>query len=353
MSIESQIQSATSQHAQLLSTLSSTDHAKPDLTQHQAYLSDLNAQLSTIDKRLKELDSRREKDLKDHVKYRDSVFRRFAYKASGQRTKFEEKADKEEKEYFEGLQESQVKRDTKGQLEQWIAEADKHRVELERLAGVHDTAQRELDNLYSSIFAGPSPNFPIEDQLEQASDDALQEYELVRQAVEGEGQAYNRLQQADQALRLALKNMSSALGYSTWDMWGGGSMSDMMERNELSKADRQWNATQMSMLEARHASPHVGALPSVTVAAGSLMSDVFFDNIFTDMAFHDKIKETDRQMGNAYSALLRELENCKARLDTARGDLQDKEKRLEESRVALQNRRTEIFREVAQRNGQW
>lgn len=352
MSIEEQIQSATTHHAQLLSILSETDHAKPDLTQHLSYISDLTSQLSTIQTRLSALENRRKKDLKDHVKYRDSVFKRFAYKASGQRTKFEEKANQGEKEYFEGLQETQTKSDTKKQLEAWLSQANTERHALEQEVGRHQDAQRELDNLYSSIFTGPSPNFPIEDQLEQASNTALQEYEVTRQRVEGENKAYDRLGAAQRALNQGLNHMSSALGYSTWDMWGGGTMIDMMERNELSGADRQWSTTQMLMLEARHASAAVGGLPEVRVAAGSLMSDVFFDNIFTDMAFHEKIKLSDAEMKRAYGVLVQELDRSKARLDQGRGELRTREQELERSRVALQNRRTEIFREVAQRNGQ-
>ena len=86
-------------------------------------------------------------------------------------------------------------------------------------------------------------------------------------------------------------------------------MADMMERNALVNA--QGNASQVEMLvsQATRASPQVQPIGRIDIARGSvafsscflllisasyflssLISDVFFDNIFTDMAFHSNYR---------------------------------------------------------------
>ena len=92
-------------------------------------------------------------------------------------------------------------------------------------------------------------------------------------------------------------------------------MADMMERNALVNA--QGNASQVEMLvtQAIRASPRVQPIGRIDIARGSvvfsscffiyftnfnlfsfpyssLLSDVFFDNIFTDMAFHSNYRSS-------------------------------------------------------------
>lgn len=349
MTIEEHIQAATAKNAALLHTLASTDYARPSLTQQVTYITELEQQLSALSKRLTELDRRRERDLKDHVKYRDSVFRRFTYKATGRREKFDEKAEVEEKEYFEGMQESNTKSEEKRQLEQLLVEAKERKGELETDAKRHEEAQVELDGLYDSIFSGPNPQakYPEEDRLEREAESVLSEYEAQRQQLEGETRALKLLNDARGEINMSLQHLSTARGYSTWDMWGGGTMVDMMERNELSSADRRWSACKMHFAEAQRASAHVTPLPGVRVAAGSLMSDVFFDSIFTDMAFHEKIKQSEAEMRRAADALMQNVLLAEQRVKEGKSSAQHLGARLEKARVDLQSRRTEIFRMVA------
>ena len=349
MTIEEHIQAASARNAVLCQTLTETDYAKPSLAQQRGYIADLESELKQVKKRLTELDKRRDKDLMDHVKYRDSVFRRFAYKASGRREKFDEKAAQEEKEYFEGMQETNTKQEEQRQLQGLLDEANTRRGELERDAQRHEKAQKELDGLYDSIFGGPNPSqkFPEEDRLEKESEGILGEYEQHRQTLEGEERGLRLLQGARKEMTLALRHLASARGYSTWDMWGGGTMVDMMERNELSSADKQWSAVKTLHLEAQHSSRNIQPLPQVRVAAGSLMSDVFFDNIFTDMAFHEKIKQSEVEMRRADEALAGQLQAAQERVEHGQAAMRDLSGRLEQARVALQKRRMEIFRQIS------
>ncbi|WWC71403.1 uncharacterized protein I206_105358 [Kwoniella pini CBS 10737] len=347
MSVENQIKAAAQRNDELLAILAETDYAIPDLNQQRSYISDLENQLSKVNKIINDLDKKREKDLKDHLKYRDSVFKRFAYKASGQKEKFQDKALKEEKDYFEGLRELQLNEDTKNNLNNQLNQAKLFENNLIKIVEKHKNSQIELDKLYDSIFQGQSPNFPDEDKLEEYSNQCLQEYHNIRENLDSENQIKNLIKEASNTMRISLNHLNSAESYSTWDMWGGGSMSDMMERNELSSADRSWSKVQMLILQAKHLSPLVRDLPKVQVAGGSIMSDVFFDNIFTDMAFHDKIKQSQYEMNQAADIVEMNLQENEIRLNQLNNDIVDKSRRLEQSRKDLQSKRSDIFRQIA------
>ncbi|CCF47033.1 hypothetical protein CH063_15588, partial [Colletotrichum higginsianum] len=99
--LESKIRQAAVRNRELLAVLADTDNAIPDLTQQRRLIADLDHQLQQSDKNVRALDARRKKELKDHEKYRDSVMRRFVHKAVGKRDKFDEKAAREEREYFD------------------------------------------------------------------------------------------------------------------------------------------------------------------------------------------------------------------------------------------------------------
>ena len=88
-SITERIQDAAFQNNELLSVLKETDYAVPALQQQRRHLTDLTNELSNVQKNIRLLDRKREKELKEHDKYRKSVMRRFAYKVGGKKDVFE------------------------------------------------------------------------------------------------------------------------------------------------------------------------------------------------------------------------------------------------------------------------
>lgn len=100
-SIQDQIREAAPQNEQLLSNLRKTESAPAQLAQQNAYLKDLEAQSKVTEKEVSSLKAKTTSELKDHKKYSESTFRRFAHKATGRKERFEEKASKEEREYFD------------------------------------------------------------------------------------------------------------------------------------------------------------------------------------------------------------------------------------------------------------
>jgi len=342
-STESKIRAAAARNAELLAVLKDTDHAGPDLQAQDRLIADLQTQAREAAARVASVDRKRLKELAEHERYRDSVVRRFAFKVSGRKEKFAERAAKEERDYFEALQQEHREKQMAAHLDDALAAALAARAELQAAADRHAAAQRDLDRLYGDIFEGPSPGFPDEDALEADCGHARRVYGEARARAEAEGLAARLLGEAQQRVGQAVAAMGDALRASTRDMFGGGTFNDMMERNALHQAEMNMAGARMLVLQAQGQSPAVRDLPPVTIAQGSLMSDVFFDNIFTDMAFHEKIERSAVEVRRCALALDEQLGAVRARHQALLGEVGEKGRLLEASRVALQRVREAAF----------
>lgn len=227
-----------------------------------------------------------------------------------------------------------------------IEEATQVKTDLTNQTERHKQAQADLDGLYQSIFQGETPEFPQEDSLERAADAAGQAYNQANMQSDSDKKVVSLLEGASKNLNEAAGHIEEALSASRMDMFGGGSMADMMERNALSKAQNSIHMSQMLTLQAQHLSPQVQNLPEVGIDHGSIMSDVFFDNIFTDMAFHDKIKESRTQLQNTMQACAQQIVAAKERMNASSQEMQSKWNALLQARNQLQKAREQIFENV-------
>ncbi|KAH8600626.1 hypothetical protein B0O99DRAFT_609071 [Bisporella sp. PMI_857] len=342
-SVTLKIQEAAPRNRELLAILSETDHAVPALEQQNRYIADLTQELNAARTKIAELDRRRLKEQKQHEQYRDSVMRRFAFKVSRKTEVFKERAKQEEKEYFDVLQQEHRAKQQENKLLNLKEEADRVKAGLEPQQARHVQAQRELDRLYDSIFDGSTPEFPGEDEMENAAKRALQEYHDARVASDGAAQAVRLLMDALRSLVGALGDMEDALSCSRADMFGGGAMWDMMERNALHRAEMKAASAQMLLLQAQRFDPQIGRFPEVQIAHGNLVSDVFLDNIVTDRAVHNKIKESRGELERARGVLEGYLEGAKKTERILRQRMADRSKLLENARTELQRQRQSIF----------
>lgn len=344
---ESQIKEASSRNADLLRVLAETDHAKPAIQEQLRFISDLENEAKKTDLRLRQLGFDRKMELKDHEKYRDSNVRRFMYKATGKKEKFDQKAEKEEREYFDVLQEEQRTKSIRENIKEQLNAARQAHRELVDAAGRHDSAQQELDRLYHSIFSGPTPQFPEEDEKERIRDQKQQAYEEARGRLAPEAQVAQLLSSAVPLIQNALNHIEGALSHSRMDMFGGGMMSDMMERQELSQAEYAIQRAQMQVEQARQARPSIPQLPRININHGSIIGDVLFDNIFTDMAFHDEIKRGRMEVSTYMNALRLQANAAEERKKQLENETKQKEADLEGARMALQQERGRAFQRYA------
>ncbi|KAK3062227.1 hypothetical protein LTS18_004567 [Coniosporium uncinatum] len=350
-SIHERIAAAAPQNASLLSTLSNTDYAPSALKEHNSYIADLNKDLSTTAKQIASLESKVKKEYKEHEAYRDSKFKKFAHGLGGSKgkEKFAAKADKEEREFIEAWQAEREAKEKQKTLQERLNEANQSKAQLEADTKRHEQAQKELDALYNSIFAGPTPEFPEEDQKEYTLNQQRDAFTQAQSRANAEHHAVENLQGATRAMRQALASLDEARSHSTMDMFGGGTLSDMMERNALSAAASAVQQVRWQVDSARKVSSQVQDVGPMDIAQGNFLGDVLFDNIFSDMAMHDKIKDSQAQVQRASQRLGQELERARGREgDLAKGYNAAK-MRLEEARRGLQDERASAFQRVGGR----
>jgi hypothetical protein len=339
------LQHAAGRNQELLAVLSQTDNAPTALKQNSTYIADLETQIANTDKEITRLHRITEDERKDHVKYEESTFTRYMYKVRGSKgmARFAEKAGKEEKEFVEAWQKERETQESHAELTRALAAAKQEQQRLQGETTRHDQAQSELDRLYSSIFDGPTPEVPGEDQLEsslwnnkQWADNSTQHQNLQRRAAEA-------LNATLHCLEAASKDMSDALDMSRWDMWGGGTFTDMMERDALSRAQVGISESLRHMDEARRCQPGIPALSSINIDNGHFISDVLFDNIFSDMAQHDRIKNSAAQLQKALKQCRELLEKQKRTFHEASIQCTQATEATNASRLELQRIRAEAF----------
>lgn len=162
--------------------------------------------------------------------------------------------------------------------------------------------QQELDHLrdceaqYAALFGQLLMRQPdVAAQLEQLDLALAESQSQLRELEEAIGAGNAALQQAS----VVLDSLSSAAGWGTWDLLGGGLISDLAKYSHLDNA--QQNIQQLQALLSRfrteladvHMAPQLGEL-----ASGGLlqMADIFFDNLFVDWAVLSQIHDAQAQM---------------------------------------------------------
>ena len=293
---------AVTRNRELLSTLAQTDYADKTLQQNAAYITDLDSQIKATDKELKKLHTQTEDERKDHVKYRDSTFKRYAHKLGGSKgqAKFASKSEKEEREFLQAWQLEREAEERRAELQRALTTATSDRQRFEADKARNTTAQHDLDQLYASIFSGPTPEVPGEDQLEIAVQNAKQHLEQTQSAYNAENAALEALRRVENRMQTAAAAMQEAIDSSRLDIIGmGGSFADMMERDALSKAAVALSESLRHMDEARRWQPDIVHLRTVHIDMGHMVSDVMFDNIFSDMNQHERIKGSNNQLMEA------------------------------------------------------
>lgn len=349
-SINQRIDEASARNEALLKTLSDTDHAPASLDQQVRLLAELDTLLKQSLDAKRKLEMARDKELKDHEKYRDSTARRFFHKAVGKSSSFAEKAAKEEREYFEALQNLHREENTAESLRAQITEASRVRDQYQAEVARRQQAQGELDALYTDIFGGVTQEYPEEDSAESASEAALASYHQKRTELETEQQVARHLRSADDQLKLALDQMEQALEYSQADIIGFDSGS-YMKRNCLHKADMCCAEARMRVVQAQALNPNIRNLPAINIEQGDIMMDVVFDNFFSDMNFHDKIKGSKLTILNCRKALAGTIAESATRHRGLNEELEVRQTVLSDARSALQNERASIFARVLSTKG--
>lgn len=167
------------------------------------------------------------------------------------------------------------------------------------------------------------------------SDPALAEKlaELERRELELTARQ-KELREAEEAGRQALFQLDGAIGHledaegwGTWDVFGGGLLSDVMKYSRLDDAQRQLGEVGSALRRYRAELEDVARTVEFDVKPDNFTqtADIFFDNMFTDWAVLDRIRRSRDQLLDLESrvqsiqdGLLRDLEGTEAELEALR-----------------------------------
>ncbi|MFC4010823.1 hypothetical protein ACFOY2_26585 [Nonomuraea purpurea] len=107
-------------------------------------------------------------------------------------------------------------------------------------------------------------------------------------------QAHRAGRAARDALGHVLRHLNWAVNASTWDMFGGGVIADLIESNRLDAADEAaWHAQRaLDVFSRELADVGVSARPHLPQVDTRWFVDLFFDNIITDVIKHQRIENT-------------------------------------------------------------
>merc|ERR1712230_342553 len=222
-SIHQRLQSASAQNTSLLNTISETEYSVSAFQQSNQYIASLKKDIAAQEKKLGELNRHVDREYADHKKYRDSHMKRLAFKLGGKKEKFQ---------------------------------ATRTNSEFSGVVDVHNNAEKELDALYKSIFDGPTPDIPEEDQKEHAVGQAEQNYNTVSLQLSTEKQARDILTDAEKFLKAAINDILDAENHASMDLYGfGGTWAEMAEHSALIKCQQNVSQVEQLITQAQRVQP--------------------------------------------------------------------------------------------------
>ncbi|BEJ15982.1 hypothetical protein CspHIS471_0505870 [Cutaneotrichosporon sp. HIS471] len=333
-------------HRELLLSIQAVDYAPPTLAQVKKQLETSKTELAEEKRNIAALEASTKKEFKDWRDIQQRTHKRVWTKImhpNSHKERLTAIEIKEEREYVDALSKEQGSKARIEELETQVSDLSAQISNLEPFVTEHAHLNRQLGQLYSHVFDGPTPNYPEEDEAEKRYHGAIERFDSLQGMITNEKRAQQLLRTALVRLRKAQEASYNAERYSQWDMFGGGTMSDMMERSELGNAQRWADQAHMLVIQAQKLQPAIRSFGRIQMPQGNIMSDVFFDNPFTDYAFHKKIQIAIGNLQIASHQLANVTRQSQARLDGLLQEGRECAMFLESSRSGLRQTRREIM----------
>lgn len=227
---------------------------------------------------------------------------------------------------------------------------DKEREEAYAASVKYDAAARELYAVEEDIKryeaelgklrgCGQQYEQMLKDKLEAIKSLGAQDAEEILRAEERISYLEGQIKEIQEALAAGqtalgtadriLSSLDSAQGWGTWDLMGGGLISDMVKHGHLDEAQQQVECLQVQLRRFKT------ELTDVTISADMQISidgflyfaDYFFDGLFADWAVLNKINQSQTQVQDTKSQIEHVISRLTAMLSVA-------DKSLEKERAA-------------------
>lgn len=281
----------------------------------ESMLRSLRSQLTELQGEEQRLAAQRSKEQDDVDRLERDSLAAFFYAAISKR---EEKLDKEKAEAYAAA----VKHDT-ARRQAEAAEYDVHALETELrdLSGV----QAEYNRLFAEkMDAVKSENPAFGDELCRMEDRqgciAAQKRE-IDEALSVGRDVLSQIASIESSL-------DSAEGWGTWDLLGGGLISDLAKHSHLDEAQVQINDLQDSLRRYHTELADVTVQADVQAQVDGFLrfADYFFDGLFADWAVLDHIHSSQQQIGSTRC----QVEDMQAKLERMGSAMQTEEDALNE-----------------------
>ncbi|KAH7232871.1 hypothetical protein BKA59DRAFT_427309 [Fusarium tricinctum] len=297
------IRAAAAEREQLLSVITATDDTAANLTQLKLDIAALKNPCYDAHALYSELNARIEREQKEFEDLRDSR----TQKLFGG-SKYKDKLTKEENDVTE-LLEWQAKADkARKELDVKLDEMKELRQKLEHMVEQRIQALNDLDNLYVSVFNGPSPGHAEEDKLEAQVKAAKEIFNPIQNSYSQVASVVNYITMARARVTFAAGSAAKALKISEsdiFDLKAGASIranrnfnsavADRQEREHLNWVRRSLAEASQFLAMAHEFDPEVDGFVMPKVADGKSVAgrlDDWINTPVTDYFFHREIQVT-------------------------------------------------------------
>ncbi len=277
----------------------------------ESKLKELHSQRGPLSAKVDALKKCKLEEEADAERLEDRSLAAFFYKVVG---KIDEKMDKERAEAYA----ARVKYDAAAR-ELYAVEEDIKRCEAE-LGELRECEQQYEQVRKAKLHA-------IKSLGTQATEKILQTEERISR-LEGQRkeilEALDAGQAALETTGAILSSLDSAEGWSTWDLLGGGLLSDMAKHSRLDEAQQQVEYLQVQLRRFKTELTDVTVSADIRVSIDGFLgfADYFFDGLFADWAVLDKINQSQTQVQGTKSQIERVIGRLADLLHTAEKDLE-------------------------------
>lgn len=283
------------------------------MNQLDAMAKELRSQRDTLSARVRELEAIKLEEQSDVDRLEGRSLAAFFYNVIG---KMGEQLSKEREEAYA----ARVKYDAAArELEAVEEDLRRCETELSGLRGCELRYNAVLREKADAIKASAGPDAEAILKLEERHAFLESQRKELREAISAGNTALSTAAQV-------LSSLDSAEGWGTWDLFGGGLISDLAKHSHLDDAQGSIESlqSQLRRFKTELADINIHADMQVNVDGFLRFADYFFDGLFADWAVLDKISQSQSQVQSTKSqieATLRRLSSLTKAVEQEQADI--------------------------------
>ena len=274
--------------------------------QLESMLQELRGQQAALSAQVRELESIKLEEQADVDRLESRSLAAFFYNVIGN---MDERLDRERQEAYA----ARVKYDA-AVKELGGIECDLRRCEseLSSLQGCEGRYEAVLKEKSEAVKAAGGTDGEEILKMEERSAFLKSQRKELQEAISAGNAALSTTQQV-------LSSLDSAESWGTWDLFGGGLITDMIKHSRLDEAQSaiEHLQSQLRRFKTELADVTIHADMQVNVDGFLRFADYFFDGLFADWAVLDKINQSQSQVQNTKS----QIESVLSRLDSMMQDV--------------------------------